>query len=164
MEFISLPQFLWQLANFLLFFFVVSRYVVPPVQKMITKRQHEINEGLEFAQKAKKELEQSEAQRAEILKTARSEANTIVEEAKKRSETLIEEAKTKARSAAEVEAAQVHTRAQEQAQKRMSEIDREVIELALAVLEKSFKHTLGSSHELVKKEVSQLSKVKEYVA
>lgn len=164
MEFISLPQFLWQLANFFLFFFVVSRYVVPPVQKMIAKRQQEIEHGLEFAQKAKKELEQSEVQREEILKTARLEAAGIVEEAKKRSEAIIAEAKSEARTQAETEVAQIQSRAHEQAQKRLADIDKEVIELSLAVLEKSLKQTLGPSHELVKQEVAGLSKVKEYVA
>jgi F-type H+-transporting ATPase subunit b len=164
MEFISFSQFLWQVFNFLLFYFIVARYVVPPVQKMLADRQKEIEGGLEYAKRAKLEYEESNQKREELLREARLEGARIVEEAKKRAGVIVAEAKEIAQKEAQLEAQKVIASAETVAKARMENLDKEVIELALEVLEKSMRQTLGDSHELVKREVSQLHKVKEYIA
>lgn len=164
MEFISFSQFLWQVFNFLLFYFIVARYVVPPVQKMLAKRQQEIEDGLEYARRAKQEYEESDRKREELLRETRHEGARIVEEAKKRAELIVKEAKVIAQKEAQLEAQKIVASAEAAAKTRMENLDKEVIELALGVLEKSLRQTLGKSHELVKREVSALHKVKEYIS
>lgn len=165
MDFIKLSQLFWQAANFLIFYFVISRYVVPPISKMLEKRRKEIEEGLTFAQKAKKELEESEQTREQVLKKARVEAQVIVEEAKKKADVLIADAKVQAKIEADKEITTLMQRAESDIAKKYEQIDLEVVELAMAVVEKSLKNALEgtSSHDLVKKELSSLSKVKEYI-
>lgn len=165
MDFIKVSQLLWQAANFLLFYFVISRYVVPPLAKMLEKRKKEIEDGLHFSQKAKKELEESEQRREEVLKEGRLEAQRIVEEAKKRGEVLVEEAKEQARAEAQKEIVLMTARAEADFKKRAEQMDKEVVDLAIAVLEKSLRKSLEGtgSNDFVKKELSSLTKVKEYI-
>lgn len=165
MDFINISQLLWQVANFLVFYVVIARYVVPPVSKMLDKRKKEIEDGLSYAQKAKKELELSEQKREEILKQARIDAVRIVDEAKKRGEQVILEAHSQAKIEAEREYNVIVKRANEEIKRRQEALDKEVVELAMVVLEKSLRHSLAGTQgqDLVRKQLSSLTSVKEYV-
>ncbi len=88
---------LGQIITFLVFIWFTMRYVWPPIMKAVHDRQKRIADGLEAAERGKRELELAKHKSVDILRDAKLEASQLVEQANKRSGQIIEEAKEQAR-------------------------------------------------------------------
>ena len=66
--------FLGQAVAFLIFAVICMKYVWPPLLGAIEKRQKEIADGLDSAEKAKKSLELANENAKETIRKARAEA------------------------------------------------------------------------------------------
>lgn len=74
--------FLFELLLFLLILFILSRYVIPPIQQAMRERAELIAQGAQDAQRARERAEEAQrAQRAE-LDAARAEGGRIREKAR----------------------------------------------------------------------------------
>lgn len=73
---------IFQLINFGILFWVLKRYAFPPILKLLERRRAQIAAGLADAAAAKEALTKAEAERAQVLATARAEATTLVEAAR----------------------------------------------------------------------------------
>lgn len=97
---INLKFLLIQLANFILFYFLFTKFLLTPVKKMLDERKKRIAEGLEAAEKAKEELVKVEELKVEAKKKAKAEEKTVLDEAREKAEkeaaVIIEKAKQKA--------------------------------------------------------------------
>lgn len=106
---------------FLLYFFAYKR-----VLAMLEERRQRIAEGLANADKIKKELAQTEAQRHEVLSQANQQATKLIEEARAAAARVQEQETQKAIAAAE----QIITKAREAAAadhaRMLAELKREV--------------------------------------
>ncbi len=70
-----------EIVAFLIVLYVIGRWVLPWVNKMIEERQELIRESLEGAEKAREEADETRAQRRGILDEARQQAREIVSQA-----------------------------------------------------------------------------------
>lgn len=86
-----------QMITFALFVWFTMKFVWPPISKALDERQDKISEGLQAAERGKRQLELAEARVSESLKEAKSQAAGILENAKSQSLKMIEEAKTQAK-------------------------------------------------------------------
>ncbi len=91
----------WQVAlanlvNFLIIYWILSRYAFKPIQAIIEKRQQAINDGLGQAQAAETELMMAKQKAEGIVSEAKQEANTLVASAKERGDVLVEDAQKRA--------------------------------------------------------------------
>ncbi len=77
-----MSTFLGQLAGFAAIVFLVWRYVVPPVRKMMTARQDTVRQQLKDAAVAADRLVEASKAHEQAVKNAKSEAQGVVEEAK----------------------------------------------------------------------------------
>jgi len=97
---VNLWQILISLANLTVIFLIVKKFLFKPVNKMIEKRQAEIDEKYMEADKQREEARLSKEEYENRLKNARAEADEIVsdaaETAKFRGEKILDEAKLKA--------------------------------------------------------------------
>lgn len=75
--------FVVELIAFLLVLFILARYVLPPVNKMVDQRQATIRQALEDAETAKRRAEQAEADYKKAIDEARAEARSLIDEANK---------------------------------------------------------------------------------
>lgn len=73
-----------QAVNFLLLLWVLKRYAFGPLQRFLAKRSHDIEVGLENAQKAAEEREELKEVRNRISLKAQREAETILQEARQK--------------------------------------------------------------------------------
>ena len=125
-----------QLLAFILFVWFCMKYVWPPMLKILEEREKEIADGLNAASEGRRELEEANARKEEILGEAKKEAADLVGQANQRANQLVEEAKTSAQEEAE----KIKVSAQndiEQSTKRASEeLRSEVATLAVAGAEK----------------------------
>lgn len=101
-----------EVIAFVIMVALTVKFVWPPILGAIEERQRKIAEGLEAADRARKELAAADDQAAEEVKKARAEAAQIIERAnhqateivdKARTDALLEAAKQKATAQADIE-------------------------------------------------------------
>src|SRR5215510_2677887 len=76
------PQFLAQVASFCIVCIILYRFAYQPVLKMLEVRRQQIAQGQANAEQIKAELAKTEAQRAEVMARANTQADKLIEEAR----------------------------------------------------------------------------------
>lgn len=129
---------------FIIMIALTMKFVWPPLTRAIEERQHKIAEGLEAADRARKELADADARSADELKRARAEAAVIIERANQQATQLVD----KARTDALLEAAKVKATAQadieNMAHRARAELRGQVAQLAIAGAEKILKREINA--------------------
>jgi len=133
---VNLWQILISLANLLLLFLLVKKFLFKPVQKILDKRANEINSQYEEADVAVKNAQEDEAHWKEKLNHAEEEAADIVsaatDQAKHRSDTIISDAKERAQFLIKQAEADVKLTYE----KSIDQIKREMVDVSGALTEK----------------------------
>ena len=118
---ISFPNILFQVANFLLFLWILHRLLFKPLVAMLERRRQRIAESLDEADNLRKQVEAERAEFQAELAGARAQAQQIREEANRAAESLrareLEQARAeadrmRAEAAAEVDANRVRVAAE----------------------------------------------------
>ncbi|HEX2286293.1 MAG TPA: F0F1 ATP synthase subunit B/delta [Mycobacterium sp.] len=91
-----MSTFIGQLIGFAVIVFVVWRWVVPLVRRMMTNQQETVRQQLEDSAEAKKRLEEAEKAHEKAVEQAKDEAKRIIEEAKTDSERILEQLRVQA--------------------------------------------------------------------
>ena len=125
-----------QLLAFILFVWFCMIYVWPPMLKILEEREKEIADGLNAASEGRRELEEANARKEEILGEAKKEAADLVGQANQRANQLVEEAKTSAQEEAEKIKASAQNDIEQSAKRAREELRSEVATLAVAGAEK----------------------------
>ncbi len=129
---INTLAFISQLVSFGIVFFLLWRWGFPAVTKTLDRRQAIIREGIENAEKAKRDLEEATAHADQLLQNARIQAQeTIAQAAKladKEANRIQEEAYARA---AKIEQQQI-ARIQQEAARARAELSRLVVELSIS--------------------------------
>jgi F-type H+-transporting ATPase subunit b len=73
--------FIVVLIAFIVVLGVIAKYVLPPLNKVLTDRQQQIRGELEAADQAKSDAEEADAERRQALEEARTQAREIVTQA-----------------------------------------------------------------------------------
>lgn len=121
----------FQIVNFLLFLFLLNRYVLPAILKRIDERRIKISQGLEDAEAAARDRELARAEREAALAEARREAEAMVQRAAKTAEATSADILAEAKASAEKIAARAREEISAEKEKALAEIRGEVADLAL---------------------------------
>src|SRR3981189_2368652 len=87
----AMSTFIGQLVGFAVIVFIVWRYVVPPVRRMMTNQQENVRKQLADSAEAKKRLAQAEKAHEKALGQAKAEAKQVIEEARVDAERIVEQ-------------------------------------------------------------------------
>lgn len=85
-------QLFWLAVTFVLFYVVLSRYVLPPLMGIIEQRQQKVEGDLSLAQTLKSQAEQARQDYERTLAEARERAQALMNEAMASHKTKIEQA------------------------------------------------------------------------
>ncbi len=128
--------FIVELVAFLIVVFVLGKYILPPINKVMDERQATIRQALADAEEAKRRAAEAEEEYKRIVGEARTQARGVVEEANK----MAEQARTERRQQAEAEYERIvsSASAEVQAQTRRAQeaLRQQAADLAIAVAEK----------------------------
>ncbi len=102
--------FFVELAAFLLLFFLLARYIIPPINRAMTARQDAIRQEFADLETAKTGAQEAEQEYKSQIADARQEAARIREEAREQGDAIIAEKKEQA----QVEATRIVEHAQAQ--------------------------------------------------
>jgi F-type H+-transporting ATPase subunit b len=128
--------FIWTILTFLVLVALLARFAWRPLLEALERRQATIAQSLDDAQRARQELERLQRESAQMLASARAEAESIVARSRSDAEALREELKQKARS----EAAGIVKNAERQIQletaRAVQQIRHEAVDLSVAIASK----------------------------
>lgn len=93
---VNWQMLLFQAITFLLVVLVLKKFVLGKLYDIIDARKAEIDDGLNKAEQAKKELASAQDEIDKVLASARSQAEAIVSDAKKESNEIVKHAEDKA--------------------------------------------------------------------
>ena len=154
---INWPGFLAQLVSFGIVFFILARFAFPMVQRTLEKRTAVIQEGVENAERAKRDLAEATANAERIIREARQQQQEIITSAQKMAEKetarIIDEANARA---AQLEQQQI-ARIQQEAARARAELSRLVVNLSIDAAGKVISRSVDSTdnRRMVEEFVSQ---------
>lgn len=148
-----------QMVNFAIVFFVLYKYAIKPLGKLMDERGKTIEKGLSDAKENAAKLAETEQEYAKALAAARKEAGEIVTSAKHEAEAE----KARIMESAKAEAATIITtgKAQLEAEKAkmITDAKKELADLVIAATEKVLEGTVkgGVEDALVTKSINEVT-------
>ncbi|MEO0346201.1 MAG: F0F1 ATP synthase subunit B, partial [Pseudomonadota bacterium] len=82
-----------QMITFLIFVFVVMKFVWPPLMEAVEERRKKIADGLAAAERGQQDLAKAESRVEELITDARGQAAEILDQARARANEIIAEGK-----------------------------------------------------------------------
>jgi len=128
--------FIWTIVTFLVLLGL-------PLLKALDSRQEAIRKSLDDARQAKEELERLRQESAQILKTARVEAEGIIAQSRTDAERLREELKQKAKADADAIARNAERQIQLETGRAIQQVRKEAVDLSLLIASKILQRNLS---------------------
>lgn len=147
-----------QFITFAILIWFTMKYVWPPITKAMHDREKKIADGLEAAERSKRELEAAEHKALNVIREAKQKASQIIEQANLHSAQLIEEAKDQAKD----EGARLINMAQGEINREISQakeaLKSQVAMLAVTGAEKIIRQKIDPSihHDLLNELVAEI--------
>lgn len=140
-------QLLVQLIAFIAFVFLLWRFALGPIVRVLDQRQDRIRESLEAAERMQAELKETQARNEEAMAQARREAQEVLSSARQNAEQIEARAREKAEASADefLNRAQ-ETLRQETAQARQT-LRQEVADLAVMAAGKILHKEIDASDQ-----------------
>lgn len=133
---VNLWQILISLANLVLLFLIVKKFLFAPIKRILAQRQQEIDSRYNAAAQAQAQADGNRREWEATMATARSQAadmmQTATQQAKFRSDAMINEARQKADSILRM----AQTEAELERKKAEQDIRREIVEVSGVLTEK----------------------------
>ena len=123
----------WTVLIFLVLVFLLAKFAWKPILKMVEERTKNIEDALNSAENAKKEMAGLKAENEQIMKEARAERDKIVREAREMKD---EESKETAKAEADKILAQARKLIDDEKRAAMNELKDQVASLSIEIAEK----------------------------
>lgn len=150
----------WTTLIFIVFFFLLKKFAWKPILGAVKSREESINNALESAENAKKEMQNLQADNEKLLKEARAERESMLKDAREIKEKMISDSK----ELAQVEGDKIIKQAQEaiESEKKaaMADIKNQVGSLSVEIAEKVIKEQLSDKDKQLKLVESLLGDIK----
>ncbi len=117
---------IWTWISFGILFFILWKYLLPPLMGSIKKRELFIAESVDNADEIKKRLLEIRAEQSDILEKAKQEADRIITNSRKDAETVKKKLLLDAEKEAETVVSQAKIRAAEEREILMQTIQKEI--------------------------------------
>lgn len=149
----------WQTVVFILLLVLLSKLAWKPIVSSLKERETSIQEALNTAERARREMSQLKADNEKLLAEAREERDRILREAREIAATMRDEAQADARKAADkiIDDARAAINVEKQA--ALKDVKVQVAAFSLEIAEKLMKKNLSddkSQKELVESYVKDL--------
>lgn len=139
----------WMTLAFGIVFFILAKFAFPVINNMLKKREEEINNALELAERTHKEMEKLQADNETLLQQAREEREKILVEARQLHDKFINDAKIKANEEKDriIESAKETIEHEKMA--ATTEIKNQIADISIKVAEKIIGKTMESDKEQI---------------
>lgn len=124
-------QFVVQLVAFLVFIFLLWKFAVGPIVKVLDDRQDKIRESMASAERMQAELKATQARNEEVLLDARREAQEILAVSRKNGEQLLARAREEANTQAEAYLTRAQETMRQETDQAREQLRQEVVDIAM---------------------------------
>lgn len=140
----------WSVIVFVILFVLLKKYAWSPILGAVKGREESINNALDSAEFARKEVQNLKADNEKLLQEARVERDAMLKEAREIKDKLIAEAKETAQTQADkiIKQAQVVIEGEKQA--AVAELKKQVATLSVEIAEKIVKEQLADHDKQLK--------------
>jgi F-type H+-transporting ATPase subunit b len=135
--------FIWTIVTFLVLLALLAKFAWKPLLAALDSRQETIRKSLDDAQQARQELERLNKESAEIVRTARVEAESIISQSRADGERLREEVKQKARAEADHIVRNAERQIQLETGRALQQIRREAVDLSVMIASKIIQRNIS---------------------
>lgn len=139
---LNLPGLVAQFVNFGILLFILWRFVLPPVQRMLDERRTRIQESLEAADRMKVQATETERLLEEQREQGRQEARRIISEAQEISRRIQDDARVQAQSETESIIARARQEIQLERDSAIADLRREFADITVSAAEKVINQSL----------------------
>jgi len=150
LENFSLDLFVKQTILFLILIFTMAKYAWKPIINSLNEREEGIKDALDSAEKARREMENLQADNEKLLKEARAERENMLKEARELKNKMIEDAKDEARAEATKLMDQAKTLIANEKKAAIADLKSQVANLSIDIAEKVVKDELSNKDKQLK--------------
>ena len=151
----------WSIVVFVILVIVLWRVALKPINNIISKRQEEIREKIDSADRQNEEAKKYLDEQKKNVENSKVEAKKIIDEGKDAARKIREEIEAKAgeKSRAMIEDALTEIRSEKE--RSLNEVKNEIIEIALSASEKIVSKKLSEEEhkKLIEDSLKELGKV-----
>ena len=140
----------WTTITFIVLLFLLKKFAWKPILEAVRNRESSINNALEQAENARKEMQNLQADNERILKEARAERDTLLKEARSMKDSIISEAKEEAQVQASKVIEQAKATIESEKQAAIADIKNQVAELSVGIAEKVVRGELSDKDKQLK--------------
>ena len=142
--------FFMQALILVILLFLMIKFAWKPIMNALTEREEGIQNALDAAEAAKKEMQNLQADNNRLLKEARAERDSMLKEAREIKEKIVAEAKSEASQEATklIENAKVSIEQEKQA--ALAHVKKQVAELSIGIAQTVVRKELASQDEQIK--------------
>src|SRR6056297_1394508 len=133
----------WMIIVFGLVLLILRVFAWKPILNALKDREKTIQQRLDVAKKAKKELAEIEFGNERIIALAKTERANMLKEAKNTKNKIIKDAKKQAQKETDKIMRDTHLRLEQQKKEKMEEIKNQIASLSVDVAEKILKEKLS---------------------
>ncbi len=140
----SIGLVFWTTIVFVLLIILLAKFAWKPILATIKERENTIEQALNAAENAKKEMQKLQADNEKFMREARAERDILLKEARDAKDAMIAEAKGKANSEADKIIRQAKETINTEKLAAITELKNSVGSLAIEIAEKIIKEQLSS--------------------
>lgn len=147
-----------QLASFVLFSYLVYRFLWDPLMNMLEERRKRVVDGLAAAERGQREKELAEKHAREVLREAKEQASEIIANAQRRADEIIDGAKGDARIEGERIIVSARSEIEQQMNAAREDLRHQVVALAIQGAERVLRREVdaAANEEVLEKLATQL--------
>ncbi|HRN40477.1 MAG TPA: F0F1 ATP synthase subunit B [Vicingus sp.] len=156
----ELGLIIWSTIVFCILFFLLAKYAWKPILKAVKEREASIENALNAAEQAKKEMQELSANNEVLLNQARAERDEMLKDARAVKDKMISEAKVTANAEAERIIASAKEAIQHEKLAAITELKNQVATLSIEIAEKIIKQELSTAEKqksLIDNAVSEIN-------
>ncbi|GAB1418826.1 F0F1 ATP synthase subunit B [Bacteroidales bacterium] len=138
----GLGLFFWMVLVFGIVFFILKKFVWPPILQSLKDREQHIEESLQLADATREEMKKLKLDNEVLLKEAKEEREAMMNEARKVREKLLEDARVKATAEAERIVESARQQIENERKAAITDIKNQIAEISIEVAEKILREKL----------------------
>ena len=137
----------WMLISFGIFLLILRAFAWKPILNALKQRERTIQQRLDVAKKAKKELAEIEFGNERIIALAKTERANMLKEAQEQRNKIIEDAKKEAKKEADKMIRETHRKIEKQKQEAKEDIKKQIASLSIDIAENVLKEKLSEDQK-----------------
>ncbi|WGH74737.1 F0F1 ATP synthase subunit B [Tenacibaculum tangerinum] len=142
--------FVMQLVILIVLLVLLAKYAWKPILNSLNEREEGIQNALDQAENARKEMQNLQADNDRLLKEARAERDAMLKEAREIKDSIIAEAKDEAKEQATIMIENAKVTIKHEQQAAIAELKKNVADLSIEIAQKVVKKQLTSQEDQLK--------------